>query len=100
MESDDKVILGAIVAISLGLLIWTCVLVWGIKKDIVQIKKSILNIQGTLKPIEHINDPTGLIQHMGNTETNFHNTKVPVFDLYEDIEPLTIETDISKEANQ
>lgn len=82
---DDRVVLGTLIAVTLGILVWTCILVHGIQKDVKQIKKSLLEIEEILEPIEHINDPTGLIQHMGNRrplqkeypEANFHDATVP-----------------------
>lgn len=89
-SENDRVVWGTLIAVTVGILVWTCILVYGIKEDVKHIKKTLLNIQETLEPIEHINDPTGLIQHMGSKkplqqeypEANFHNTKVPVFNLY------------------
>jgi hypothetical protein len=49
--------------------VWTCILVYDIKRDVNQIKKSLLEIEEILEPIEHIDDTAGLIQHM-NSETN------------------------------
>ena len=84
-SKDDKVVWGTMIAIIVVVIGWTCVLVYGIKKDVSQIKNTVLNIQETLKPIENINDPVGLIQHMGNRrplqkeypEANFHNATIP-----------------------
>ena len=74
-SEDDRVVWGTIIAVTLGLLVWTCVLVYGIKKDVSQIKK-------TLTPIENITDPVGLINHLRPMqheypEANFHTTVVP-----------------------
>ena len=74
-SEDDRVVWGTIIAVTLGLLVWTCVLVYGIKKDVSQIKK-------TLTPIENITDPVGLINHLRPMqheypEANFHTIVVP-----------------------
>jgi len=81
-SEDDKVVWGTIIAVTLGLLVWTCVLVYGIKKDVSQIKNTVLNIQETLTPIENIADPVGLINHFRPMqheypEANFHTTVPP-----------------------
>ena len=68
-SEDDRVVWGTLIAVTVGVLVWTCILVHDIQKDVSQIKKTLLNIQETLEPIEHIDDTTGLIQHM-NSETN------------------------------
>ena len=69
INSEDRVLFAILIALTASLLVWTCILVYDIKKDVSQIKKTLLNIQETLEPIEHIDDTTGLIQHM-NSETN------------------------------
>ena len=51
-SKDDKVVWGTMIAIIVVVIGWTCVLVYGIKKDVSQIKNTVLNIQETLKPIE------------------------------------------------
>ena len=99
-SKDDKVVWGTMIAIIVVVIGWTCVLVYGIKKDVSQIKNTVLNIQETLKPIENINDPIGLIQHMGNKrpfqkeypEANFHNTPVPDEPIRLNIETKFMET--------
>ncbi len=81
-SEDDRVVWGTIIAVTVGVLVWTCILVHGIQKDVSQIKKTLLNIQETLTPIENITDPVGLINHLRPMqheypEANFHTIVAP-----------------------
>ena len=69
IDSDKRMLFVIILALFVSLLVWTCILVYDIQKDVNQIKKTLLEIEEILEPIEHIDDTAGLIQHM-NTETN------------------------------
>ena len=69
IDSDKRILFIILLALFTSLLVWTCILVYDIQKDVNQIKKSLLEIEEILEPIEHIDDTAGLIQHM-NTETN------------------------------
>jgi hypothetical protein len=81
-SEDDRVVWGTLIAVTVGVLVWTCILVHDIQKDVSQIKKTLLNIQETLTPIENIKDPVGLINHLRPMqheypEANFHTTITP-----------------------
>ena len=69
IDSDKRILFIILLALFTSLLVWTCILVYDIKRDVNQIKKSLLEIEEILEPIEHIDDTAGLIQHM-NSETN------------------------------
>jgi len=69
IDSDKRILFIILLTLFTSLLVWTCILVYDIKRDVNQIKKSLLEIEEILEPIEHIDDTAGLIQHM-NTETN------------------------------
>ena len=69
IDSDKRILFIILLTLFTSLLVWTCILVYDIQKDVNQIKKSLLEIEEILEPIEHIDDTAGLIQHM-NTETN------------------------------
>ena len=69
IDSDKRILFIILLALFTSLLVWTCILVYDIQKDVNQIKKSLLEIEEILEPIEHIDDTAGLIQHM-NSETN------------------------------
>jgi len=69
IDSDKRILFIILLTLFTSLLVWTCILVYDIKRDVNQIKKSLLEIEEILEPIEHIDDTAGLIQHM-NSETN------------------------------
>jgi len=69
IDSDKRILFIILLTLFTSLLVWTCILIYDIKRDVNQIKKSLLEIEEILEPIEHIDDTAGLIQHM-NTETN------------------------------
>ena len=69
IDSDKRILFIILLTLFTSLLVWTCILVYDIQKDVNQIKKSLLEIEEILEPIEHIDDTAGLIQHM-NSETN------------------------------
>ncbi len=100
LQSDCKVLFIILLALSTSILVWTCILVYDIQKDVNQIKKSLLEIEEILEPIEHINDTTGLIQHMNSLsrpmqkeypEANFLDGST----VSDEPLPIIIETDIS-----
>ena len=66
LQSDGRVLFVILLTLSASLLVWTCILVYDIQKDVNQIKKSLLEIEEILEPIEHIDDTAGLIQHMNS----------------------------------
>ena len=95
-SKDDKVVWGTMIAIIVVVIGWTCVLVYGIKKDVSQIKNTVLNIQETLTPIENITDPVGLINHLRPMqheypEANFHTIVAP-----DETEKLNIEKNFTE----
>ena len=103
IDSEDRVHFAILIAITASLLLWTCILVYDIKRDITQIKKALLEIEEILEPIEHIDDPVGLIQHMKfrpmqkeYPEANFLDGST----VSDEPLPIVIETDISTETNQ
>ena len=69
IDSDKRILFIILLTLFTSLLVWTCILIYDIKRDVNQIKKSLLEIEEILEPIEHIDDTAGLIQHM-NSETN------------------------------
>ena len=100
IDSDDRMLFAILIALTASLIVWTCILVYDIKKDINQIKKTLLEIEEILEPIEHINDTTGLIQHMNSLsrpmqkeypEANFLDGST----VSDEPLPIIIETDIS-----
>jgi len=103
IDSEDRVLFAILIALTASLLVWTCILVYDIKRDITQIKKTLLEIEEILEPIEHIDDPVGLIQHMKfrpmqkeYPEANFLDGST----VSDEPLPIIIETDISAETNQ
>ena len=64
LQSDGRVLFVILLTLSASLLVWTCILVYDIQKVVNQIKKTLLEIEEILEPIEHIDDTAGLIQHM------------------------------------
>ena len=85
-SEDDRVVWGTLISVAAGLLVWTCMLVYDIKQDVKHIKKTLNEIEEILTPIEQINDPAGLIRHMGETRV----PDEPIF---------IIETNISSDAD-
>ena len=103
IDSDKRILFIILLALSASLLVWTCILVYDIQKDVNQIKKSLLEIEEILEPIEHIDDPVGLTQHMKfrpmqkeYPEANFLDGST----VSDEPLPIVIETDISTETNQ
>ena len=98
IDSEDRVLFAILIASTASLLVWTCILVYDIQKDVNQIKKTLLEIEEILEPIEHIDDPVGLIQHMNfrpmqkeYPEANFLDGST----VSDEPLPIIIETDIS-----
>ena len=54
LQSDGRVLFVILLTLSASLLVWTCILVYDIQKDVNQIKKTLLEIEEILEPIEHI----------------------------------------------
>ena len=103
LQSDCKVLFIILLVLSASILVWTCILVYDIQKDVNQIKKTLLEIEEILEPIEHIDDTAGLIQHMNfrpmqkeYPEANFLDGST----VSDEPLPIVIETDISTETNQ
>ena len=103
LQSDGRVLFVILLTLSASLLVWTCILIYDIQKDVNQIKKSLLEIEEILEPIEHIDDPVGLTQHMKfrpmqkeYPEANFLDGST----VSDEPLPIVIETDISTETNQ
>ena len=103
LQSDGRVLFVILLTLSASLLVWTCILVYDIQKDVNQIKKTLLEIEEILEPIEHIDDTAGLIQHMNfrpmqkeYPEANFLDGST----VSDEPLPIVIETDISTETNQ
>ena len=98
LQSDGRVLFVILLTLSVSLLVWTCILVYDIQKDVNQIKKTLLEIEEILEPIEHIDDTAGLIQHMNfrpmqkeYPEANFLDGST----VSDEPLPIIIETDIS-----
>ena len=98
LQSDGRVLFVILLTLSASLLVWTCILVYDIQKDVNQIKKTLLEIEEILEPIEHIDDTAGLIQHMNfrpmqkeYPEANFLDGST----VSDEPLPIIIETDIS-----
>ena len=103
IDSDKRILFIILLTLFTSLLAWTCILVYDIQKDVNQIKKTLLEIEEILEPIEHIDDTAGLIQHMNfrpmqkeYPEANFLDGST----VSDEPLPIVIETDISAEANQ
>ena len=105
LQSDGRVLFVILLTLSASLLVWTCILVYDIQKDVNQIKKTLLEIEEILEPIEHIDDTAGLIQHMNSLgrpmqqeypEANFLDGST----VSDEPLPIAIETNISAEVNQ
>ncbi len=102
-SEDDRVVWGTLISVAAGLLVWTCILVYDIKQDVKHIKKTLNDIEETLTPIEQINDPAGLIQHMGSfrplqkeyPEANFLDGST----VSDEPLPIIVETDISSQGS-
>ena len=104
IDSEDRVLFAILIALTASLLVWTCILVYDIKRDINQIKKTLLEIEEILEPIEHIDDTAGLIQHMNSLgrsmqqeypEANFLDGST----VSDEPLPIVVETDISSQGN-
>ena len=100
IKSDEKLVLGVFCGTVFAMLAYLCILVYGIEKDVKSIKETLIKIDTILKPIEHIKDPVGLIQHMNSgrryqmeyPEANFTtSTTIP------DEPVIIIETNISSD---
>ncbi len=102
-SEDDRVVWGTLIALAGGILVWACILVYEIKQDIKHIKKTLNEIEEILTPIKQINDPAGLIQHMGSfrplqkeyPEANFLDGST----VSDEPLPIVVETDISSQGN-
>ena len=99
IKSDEKLVLGVFCGTVFAMLAYLCILVYGIEKDVKSIKETLIEIDTILKPIEHIKDPVGLIQHMNSgrkyqmeyPEATFTSTPIP------DEPVIIIETNISSD---
>jgi|TARA_B110000196_G_scaffold300723_1_gene294291 hypothetical protein len=49
---DDKVVLSVLIGMVLALLMWTCIVVYDIQKDVKDIRATLDSIQETLKSID------------------------------------------------